>query len=179
MSWPLILSAIICLSRTFHPCFVSLGGPVSPASFTSSVCTWLPWRPEDEQEDGQAKSKFERFPPAAWGSATQTHPSAHLYARPHAAHILPIFSLHSSSVSLYRSSIFLDTLLQHCCGLLTPASQVAQLPHACLKWCNTDMIIWKRVNNSHAKKQEMLLQSDAARRENILVWSSQCFSTNV
>lgn len=132
------------VSRTFHPCFVSPGGPVSPASFTSSVCTWLSWRPLIE--DGQAKSKFERFPPAAWASATQTHPSAHLYTRTHTAHILPILSLHSSSLPLYRSSIFLDTLLQHCCGLLTPASQVAQLPRACLKWRNTDMIIWKRVN---------------------------------
>lgn len=107
----------------------------------------------DISEDGQAKLMFKRFPPAAWGSYAQTHQSMHLSTRAHTAHVLPIL-LHSSSVSFCHSSIFLDTLLQHWCALLTPASQVAQLPRGCLKWCNMDMIIWAKVGLNHAKNKK-------------------------
>lgn len=96
---------------------------------------------------------FERFPPAASGLYTQTHWSMHPSTRTQTARILPIF-LHSWSFSLCHSCISLDTLLQHCCALLTPARQVAQLPHRCLKWRNMDLIIWAKVELYYSKNNK-------------------------
>lgn len=83
---------------------------------------------------------------------TSTTKHASVYQNTHPTHTLPI-SLHSSSLPLCQSSIFLDTLLQHCCALLTPASQVEQLPCGCLKWCNMDLIIWAKVELNRDKNK--------------------------
>lgn len=112
-SCPLIWSVLICHCEPLHPCSLSLGGPVSPASFTSIVCTWLPWLPLIYQKMEKEKPTFERFPPAAWGSYTQTRWSMSPSTRTHTANILPTLLL-SSSVSLCPSAIVPDTLLQQC-----------------------------------------------------------------
>lgn len=106
MSCPLLVSVIIWLCKTFHPCFVSLGGPVSPASFTLIVCTWLSWLPMTYQ----CLRDSHQLP----GVHTHKHTEACICPREHTSHI-PIF-LHSSSPSLCRSSIFLT----RCCNIVVP-----------------------------------------------------------
>lgn len=108
-----ILSVIMCLFETFNLCFVSLGGPVSPASFTSAMCTRLPGVPLiDQKMDKQiwCLRDSHQLP----GVPIHKHTNACVCLLEHTLHTFSLFFLHSSVSVIPPSS------LTGCCNIVLP-----------------------------------------------------------